>query len=148
MSATAAPADAGAARRARWLIVSAAVLWSLSALFTQLLRIETPLGLHQPPLTTLQIAFFRALFAGSVMLPLRTLGAARPAWLTPLTHVGSAAVLLPWVLGPPSRTLAQLAFLALFGAVQMGLPYLLMARGLRHVSPQQAGTLTLLEPVL
>ena len=253
----AAPADAGAARRARWLIALAAVLWSLSALFTRFLAAETPLGLHEPRLTTLHIAFFRALFAGLVMLPLlrrsdvsfrplmavmvasfaamnvlfvtalalapsgtaillqytapfwltlagvwllgepldrrnfvailigsagvgviiaghgfgdeaavtamalgsgvtyaavllclRLLRDAAPAWLTLLNHLGSALVLLPWVVRLPSPTLAQLAFLALFGAVQMGLPYLLMARGLRHVSPQQAGTLTLLEPVL
>ena len=64
------------------------------------------------------------------------------------SDLGSAAVLLPWVVRLPAPTWPQLAFLALFGAVQMGLPYLLMARGLRHVSPQQAGTLTLLEPVL
>src|SRR5438477_2463894 len=70
MSAIAATADAGAARRARWLIVAAAVLWSLSALFTRFLTAETPLGLHEPRLTTLQIAFFRPLFAGLVMLPL------------------------------------------------------------------------------
>jgi drug/metabolite transporter (DMT)-like permease len=36
----------------------------------------------------------------------------------------------------------------LFGTVQMGMAYLLMARGLKYVSPQEAGTLTLLEPIL
>jgi drug/metabolite transporter (DMT)-like permease len=41
-----------------------------------------------------------------------------------------------------------LAWLFLFGAVQMGLPYWLMARGLRAVGPNEAGTLTLLEPLL
>ena len=30
----------------------------------------------------------------------------------------------------------------------MGLPYWLVARGLRSVSPQEAGTITLLEPLL
>ena len=41
-----------------------------------------------------------------------------------------------------------MAVLFLFGAVQMALPYWLVARGLRAVSPQEAGTLTLLEPLL
>ena len=41
-----------------------------------------------------------------------------------------------------------MAWLFVFGAVQMGLPYWLMARGLRSVSPHEAGTLTLLEPIL
>ena len=36
----------------------------------------------------------------------------------------------------------------MFGSVQMGLPYFLFARGLRSVSPQEAGAITLLEPVL
>ena len=45
-------------------------------------------------------------------------------------------------------TWPQLGWLALFGTLQMGLPYLLMARGLRSVGPQEAGTLTLLEPIL
>jgi drug/metabolite transporter (DMT)-like permease len=48
----------------------------------------------------------------------------------------------------PSPTAAQLVVLALFGAVQMGLAYWLVARGLRVVSPQEAGTITLLEPLL
>jgi drug/metabolite transporter (DMT)-like permease len=30
----------------------------------------------------------------------------------------------------------------------MGLPYWLMSRGLRSVSPQEAGAITLLEPIL
>jgi drug/metabolite transporter (DMT)-like permease len=38
--------------------------------------------------------------------------------------------------------------LFLFGSLQMGLPYWLVARGLRSVSPQEAGAITLLEPIL
>ena len=45
-------------------------------------------------------------------------------------------------------SLPQLALLFLFGSVQMALPYWLVARGLRVVSPQEAGTITLLEPLL
>jgi drug/metabolite transporter (DMT)-like permease len=49
---------------------------------------------------------------------------------------------------PPSPTLAQWLVLFLFGALQMGFPYFLVAKGLRTVSPQEAGTITLLEPLL
>jgi drug/metabolite transporter (DMT)-like permease len=51
-----------------------------------------------------------------------------------------------WTLPAPS--LPQMAVLFVYGAVQMALPYWLMARALRSVSPQEAGTLTLLEPLL
>ena len=60
----------------------------------------------------------------------------------------SGAVLLPfvgvWTLPSP----AQIVLLLCYGGLQMGLPYWLMARGLTRVSPQEAGTLTLLEPLL
>ena len=54
----------------RLCIVVAAVLWSLSGLFTRLLQNPTPLDLHEPRLTPLQIAFFRALFAGLFLVPM------------------------------------------------------------------------------
>jgi drug/metabolite transporter (DMT)-like permease len=85
-------------------------------------------------------------YAG-VLLWLRLLRGESPRWLTILNHLGSAVVLLPGALrGLP--TLAQLAWLFLFGAVQMGLPYWLMARGLRSISPAEASMLSLLEPIL
>jgi drug/metabolite transporter (DMT)-like permease len=69
-----------------------------------------------------------------------------------LNHLGAALAVAPllllWDKGWPSLSWPQLGVLALFGAVQMGLPYLLMARGLRAVSPQEAGVLVLLEPLL
>jgi drug/metabolite transporter (DMT)-like permease len=86
-------------------------------------------------------------YAG-VVLGLRAQRDASPYWLTAVNHLFGGLVLLPfvWALGLPSWP--QLGWLALFGTLQMGLPYLLMARGLRTVSPQEAGTLTLVEPLL
>ena len=52
---------------------------------------------------------------------------------------------LSWLTGP---TLPQLAFLAVFGAMQMALPYVLFARSLTHVSPTEAAIITLIEPLL
>ena len=68
------------AASARACLVLAAVLWSLGSLFVRFLREPTALGLHDPPLTPLQIAFFRGLFGGLVLLTLvrRTEVAVRP----------------------------------------------------------------------
>jgi drug/metabolite transporter (DMT)-like permease len=245
--------------RGRLCIVLAAVLWSLSGAFTKLLQRPTALGLNDPALPALVIAFYRIFFAGLVLLPtlrprdvsfrptmllmvltftvmnalfisamyhgsaanaillqytapmwmylasvwllgepadrrgavtvalgllgiavlvwggwqaaqlsiiaiglgsglayagvvifLRVLRDASPSWLTVLNHLGGAVMLLPllWALGNVIPSPPQFAFLLLFGAVQMGLPYWLMARGLRVVSPQEAGAITLLEPLL
>jgi drug/metabolite transporter (DMT)-like permease len=271
----AAPMPAGSPLAARMLLVLAAVLWSLGSLFMRLLREPTSLGLHEPLLSPVQVAFWRGLFAGVALLPLvrvrdvtvrpllagmvgcfavmsglylSALGLGNaanaiflqnsapvwvyvvgvyllgqtadarllrstvlaavgvvvivagnwprglpadeqsqqvtvlmmatgsgvtyagvvlflnyfrrlsPAYLMVLNLVGSAACLggfvlarygwaefATWVTTP---TAPQLAFLAVFGAVQMAAPYWLFARGLRTVSAQEAGIITLLEPVL
>lgn len=89
-------------------------------------------------------------FYAGVVLCLRVLRRSSANWLTVLNHLGAAAAVAPLLLvrGWPDLTAAQLAGLALFGGVQMGLPYFLMARGLRSVSAQEAGVITLLEPLL
>jgi drug/metabolite transporter (DMT)-like permease len=252
----------------RLCILLAAVFWSLSGLFTRLLQTPTALQIHEPELTGLQIAFFRALFAGLFLVPmvrrrdltfrplmpamvlvfalmnalfvsamaagtaanaillqntaplfvyfacvyllgeppdrrsliavivgligmsvivfarnsdgggwdvtlmalgsgvtyafvilcLRNLRNESPKWLALQNHLGSAiclalAMLLllgpsAWVAWLTAPTWRQVAFLAVFGSVQMGLPYWLFARGLRSVGPQEAGAITLLEPLL
>jgi drug/metabolite transporter (DMT)-like permease len=96
-------------------------------------------------------------YAG-VILFLRGLRAESTVWLTVLNLLGSAGVIGlyalttrgwvgagEWVMTP---TAVQLGFLAVFGAAQMAVPYLLFTYGLRSISPQEAGIITLLEPVL
>src|SRR5437764_14709750 len=56
------------APRARACLVLAAVLWSLGSVFMRLLREPLGLGLNEPLLTPLQIAFYRGLFGGLVVL--------------------------------------------------------------------------------
>ena len=56
--------------RARLLLVLAAVMWSSGSAFMRLLREPLDLGLDQPTLSPLQIAFYRGLFGGLVMLAL------------------------------------------------------------------------------
>lgn len=96
-------------------------------------------------------------YAG-VMIFLRMLRHHAPAWLTAMNLIGSAAAIGAYVLirfgwtefavwvGTPS--LAQIAVLALYGVIQMAIPYWLFARSLRAVSPQEAGIITLIEPLL
>lgn len=86
-------------------------------------------------------------YAG-VILGLGLLRDVSPVWLTTVNHLFAAGVLFPFVVTMPPPTAGQVAWLMLFGTLQMGLPYLLMARSLRSISPQEAATLSLLEPLL
>lgn len=84
-----------------------------------------------------------------VLICLRIMRHDSPAWLTAVNHLTAGLVLLPFVLPlDVAPTFPQWVVIFLYGTVQMGLAYLLMARGLRSVSPQEAGAITLLEPVL
>jgi drug/metabolite transporter, DME family len=86
-------------------------------------------------------------YAG-VILCLRALRDLAPAWLTVWNHLLGSLVLLPLVVALEPPTCPQLLTLFLFGSIQLGVPYWLMARGLRTVTPPEAGALTLLEPIL
>jgi len=84
-----------------------------------------------------------------VVICMRTLRGADPAWLITLNHAATGLVLLPWVWSrteqvPASSYLA----LGLFGVFQMSVPYILFARGLRTTSSPEASVLSLIEPIL
>lgn len=89
-------------------------------------------------------------YAG-VVLFLGALKGENPAWLMVLNLFGSALFLgiyvsciQTWIEPTPVQFIA----LFLYGTIQMALPYWLFARGLKYVSAQEAGIITLLEPVL
>lgn len=107
-------------------------------------------GRQEADLPVVGLGLASGLFYAGVVVFLRVLRDAASNWLTVLNHLGAAVVVAPLLLyrGWPVLTPAQFGVLALFGIVQMGLPYVLMARGLRVVSPQEAGMITLLEPLL
>jgi drug/metabolite transporter (DMT)-like permease len=89
------------------------------------------------------------LFYAGVILSMRRLRGENGAWLVALNHLVAAGLLAPWAVYIdrwPSAT--QLAVLAVFGFVQMGLPYLLFARALRTLPGHEAAGIALLEPVL
>jgi drug/metabolite transporter (DMT)-like permease len=84
-----------------------------------------------------------------VLMFMRRLRSLNPAWLVALNHAVAALALLPWVIYVgrwPSP--GQLLVLAGFGALQMGIPYTFMLRGLRSISSQEAAAIALIEPVL
>jgi len=84
----------------------------------------------------------------AVVICLRVMRDASSTWLTVLNLLVSAVVLAPFVIHLPMPSAEQLVVLFLYGAVQMAVPYWLMARSVRSLSAQEAGTITLLEPIL
>jgi drug/metabolite transporter (DMT)-like permease len=95
-----------------------------------------------------------ALAAGSglayaiVLIGLRVQRGISSRWVTAFNHLFSAVVLAPIVWREPLPSWPQFAMLFVYGTVQMALPYWLLTIALRRLSPQEAGTLTLIEPVL
>lgn len=89
----------------------------------------------------------------AVTIILRSLRESNASWLTTLEMLGAAVILFPvafsmypaeqWI--PSTR---DLLILVAFGIFQLGIPYILFARGLKEVSPQEAGVILLLEPLL
>lgn len=85
-----------------------------------------------------------------VILSIRSLPRADPAWLIALNHMVTALVFLPFVLVmnsalPSGRLWLILAGLGIF---QMGLPYFIFAHGLKSTPSHIAALITLLEPIL
>ena len=105
-------------------------------------------GWQEGQLPIVIIALVSGVTYGGVMVCLSLLRDVSSPWLVVWNHLWSGLVLLPFVLSltPPSAT--QMIVLLVYGCLQMGLPYFLLARGLRVVSAQEAGTITLLEPLL
>jgi drug/metabolite transporter (DMT)-like permease len=87
-------------------------------------------------------------YAG-VVLSLRALRSFETVWVVAFAHLVTAAALLPYVvyLNQWPRG-SQWWVLAGFGILQMGLPYVFFARGLRSVTSQEATGIGLLEPIL
>jgi drug/metabolite transporter (DMT)-like permease len=133
-----------------WLLGERADLRSLAAFAVGLVGIGVIVvgGWHEAQLFVVGIGLGSGLAYAGVVICLRVLRDASPRWLTVLNHLVSALVLIPFVYALPLPPPGQMLVLFLYGGVQMAVPYTLMARGLRSVSPQEAGTLSLLEALL
>ena len=87
-------------------------------------------------------------YAG-VVLCMRVARGVDSGFLVVLCNVGSAVVLLPWVISVGAvPDLPQGGVIVAFGVVQVAAAYLVFARGMRGVTSQEAGIITLLEPIL
>jgi drug/metabolite transporter (DMT)-like permease len=120
------------------------------SLFVGLLGIAIIIGggWQEGELTVVGIGLFSGFTYAGVILSLRVLRDLASGWLTVWNHLIGALALTPLVLMLQPPTWQQFVVLFLFGAVQLGIPYWLMARGLRSVSAPEAGALTLVEPIL
>ena len=105
-------------------------------------------GWQNDELFIMGIGLASGLTYAGVLICLRVLRQLSPGWLTAWNHLLGAVVLLPLIVSLEPPTFRQYVVLFFFGACQMGLAYWLVARGLQVVSPQEAGTLALLEPLL
>jgi DME family drug/metabolite transporter len=87
-------------------------------------------------------------YAG-VVLALRHLREFDPAWLAALNHILTAVCLAPFAWSEaPLPSGIQWPLLACFGIFQMGVPYVLFARGLKSIPGHEATALGMIEPLL
>jgi drug/metabolite transporter (DMT)-like permease len=87
-------------------------------------------------------------YAG-VVLALRQLRTLDPVWMAALNHLVTAIVLAPFAVSHAALPHGiQWLLLACFGIFQMGVPYVLFARGLRHIPGHEATGIALIEPLL
>jgi DME family drug/metabolite transporter len=105
-------------------------------------------GWQQGDLLVIAIALGSGLTYAAVLIYLRVLRALPANWLTMWNHLLGGLLLVPLLLTLTPPTGPQFGTLICFAVFQMGLAYWLIAKGLQTVSPQEAGTLTLLEPIL
>ena len=95
------------------------------------------------------LALGSGLAYASVLISLRWLSDEDAVWITVLNHAVSGLVVLPIVLGYDLHlSPLQWALIAFLGVFQMGVPYVLAARGVVLLSVQEASLLMLLEPIL
>ncbi|ODU00870.1 MAG: multidrug DMT transporter permease [Planctomycetes bacterium SCN 63-9] len=76
-----------------------------------------------------------------------------PIWLSTILNLGGSitlgcAIVLNAGAAPMISTGSQILILIAFGVVQMAIPYVLFARGLRHIGAAEASLIALIEPIL
>jgi drug/metabolite transporter, DME family len=88
-------------------------------------------------------------FYAGVVLSLRQLRGYDPVWLAALNHLVTVLVLAPLAFNESALPSGiQWLFLAAFGALQMALPYVLFAYGLKQIPGHEATAIGLIEPLL
>ncbi len=88
----------------------------------------------------------------TVIVAFRAFRSVDAGWLSAICNLGGAATLGGYAAiaarGIAIPTGRQAAALALFGVVQMAIPYWLFARGMRSIGAAEAALISLLEPIL
>jgi drug/metabolite transporter (DMT)-like permease len=105
-------------------------------------------GWGREDMTVIALGLASGVTYAGVLLFLRVLRDVPANWLTVWNHLLGGLLLLPLVLTLRAPTWPQFVALICFALFQMGLAYWLMAKGLQTVSAQEAGTISLLEPIL
>lgn len=102
----------------------------------------------EPQMMGVLLALLSGVIFAAFMLNLQRTRDINPVYLTWLNNLICAVLLLPFVTTHLALTTHQIAILAVMGAVQLGLPYLLFSNGLKAISLQEAALIALIEPVL
>jgi drug/metabolite transporter (DMT)-like permease len=100
-------------------------------------------------LTAVAWGVISGMFYAGVVLSLRQLREFDAVWLAAINHLVTAIVLAPFAVSyshVPNGM--QWALLAGLGVFQMGLPYILFGRALRHISGHEAAGVAMIEPIL
>jgi len=105
-------------------------------------------GRQEAQLDVIAIGLISGFAYAGVIVCLRVLRDSSSRWLTVFNHLVSSLLLVPWIWKQPVPSVGQLCVLFVFGTGQMAIPYWLMARSLKVISPQEAGIISLLEPIL
>lgn len=92
------------------------------------------------------------LMYAAISVGLRGLRGLDPIWLSASLNLLGTAALGLWAIasgqGIGRPTVPQMLVLAAFGGLQMAIPYVLYARGLREIAAPEAGLIGLIEPIL
>lgn len=94
------------------------------------------------------LALISGFFFAAVLIGLRLLKGISPLVLTWFNMALASILLVPLAWNHPLPSVGQMVFLFIFGVLQLGVPYLLTAKGLKVIKPTEAGLITLLEPFL
>lgn len=104
---------------------------------------------QRAPSSGLLYALLSGAMYAAVVLSLRRLRSCDAAWLIFLNHLATALVFAPFVIGRRAvPTATQFGFLLAFGALQMGLPYVIFSTGLKRIPGHEASLIGLIEPVM
>ena len=86
-------------------------------------------------------------FAG-VLLALSILNSFASPWLAFVNQLVAGLVALPWAMTTPWPEGIQWLILAVFGTIQVAVPYWLMSHAMKSVPAHEAALITLLDPLL